>query len=100
LIPTLAGFCQYLEKNARLWEKQALLKLRPIAGDLPLGEEFREMSYPFIVNLPPQQVKTEVFTMKQRTEEILRERDVIGERSNSVSDPFVILNLCCNIFNW
>ncbi|KPL72986.1 hypothetical protein ADM99_05700 [Leptolinea tardivitalis] len=74
LIPTLAGFCQYLEKNARLWEKQALLKLRPIAGDLPLGEEFREMSYPFIVNLPPQQVKTEVFTMKQRTEEILREK--------------------------
>ncbi len=74
LIPTLAGFIQYLEKNARLWEKQALLKIRPIAGDLSLGEEFREGSYSTVVNLPPDQIKAEVFAMKQRTEEVLREK--------------------------
>ncbi len=74
LIPTLDGFKQYLQKNARLWEKQALLKMRPVAGDLALGEEFRSESYPFIINLPPDQIRAEVFAMKQRTEEILREK--------------------------
>lgn len=74
LIPTLDGFKQYLQKNARLWEKQAMLKMRPVAGDLGLGEEFRSDSYPFIINLPPDQIRSEVFAMKQRTEEILREK--------------------------
>ena len=74
LISTLPGFLQYIDKNARLWEKQALLKLRPIAGDLSLGEEFREASYSRVIHLPEEQIKSEVFAMKQRTEEVLREK--------------------------
>jgi glutamate-ammonia-ligase adenylyltransferase len=74
LVATLDGFKQYLQKNARLWEKQALLKMRPIAGDLALGEEFREASFTYVINLPPEKIRSEVFSMKQRTEEILREK--------------------------
>ena len=74
LIATLPGFMQYLEKNARLWEKQALLKVRPIAGDLSLGEELRDQTYSRVINLPENQIRAEVFAMKQRTEEILREK--------------------------
>lgn len=74
LVPTLAGYLKYLENHARPWEKQALLKIRPIAGDLPLGEELREAAQPRIFGLPPEQVRAEVFAMKQRSEEFLREK--------------------------
>ncbi len=74
LVPTLAGYLKYLERNARPWEKQALLKVRPIAGDLSLGEQFREAIHPFVFGFAPQQIRAEVFAMKQRTEDFLREK--------------------------
>lgn len=74
LVPTLAGYLKYLEQHARPWEKQALLKLRPIAGDLALGEKLREAAQPFIFGLPPEQVRAEVHAMKQRAEQFLREK--------------------------
>ena len=74
LVPTMAGYLKYLEQHARPWEKQALLKIRPIAGDLSLGEKLREAAQPHIFGLPPEQVRAEVYAMKQRTEEFLREK--------------------------
>ncbi len=74
LIPTLDGYKKYLLNNARLWEKQALLKVRPIAGDLSLGEELREYAFSLITDLPAEQIRAEVFAMKKRTEEILQEK--------------------------
>ncbi len=74
LVPTLAGYLKYLEKSARPWEKQALLKVRSIAGDLALGEQLREIAQPHLVGLPPEEVRAGVFAMKQRTEEFLREK--------------------------
>ncbi len=74
LVPTLAGYLKYLENHARPWEKQALLKIRPIAGDLSLGEQLREAAHPYIYGLPPEEVRAGVFAMKQRTEEFLREK--------------------------
>ena len=38
LVTTSDGYLQYIQGHARLWEKQALLKARPIAGDILLGE--------------------------------------------------------------
>ena len=65
---------KYLENNARPWEKQALLKVRPIAGDLALGEELIEAAIPQIFGLPPDEIRAGVFAMKQRTEEYLSEK--------------------------
>ena len=40
LVRTLASHEGYYQKWAKTWEFQALLKARPVAGDLPLGQEF------------------------------------------------------------
>ncbi|PWH12135.1 MAG: glutamine synthetase adenylyltransferase [Anaerolineae bacterium] len=74
LVPTLVGYLKYLERDARPWEKQALLKVRPIAGDLALGEQFREAIQPHLFEQPPEEIRAQVFAMKQRTEEFLREK--------------------------
>lgn len=39
LVTTLSGYCDYLQKHARHWERQALLKARPVAGNLAFGKE-------------------------------------------------------------
>ena len=38
----------YYETRGRTWERQALIKCRPIAGDLDLGRDFIEAITPFI----------------------------------------------------
>ncbi|MBL3686994.1 bifunctional [glutamine synthetase] adenylyltransferase/[glutamine synthetase]-adenylyl-L-tyrosine phosphorylase [Leucobacter zeae] len=40
LVRTLGSMLAYYERWAKAWEFQALLKARPLAGDLALGEEF------------------------------------------------------------
>jgi len=72
LVNTSASYLGYLNKNARLWEKQALLKARPIAGNLALGEDFLKQIEPLIYGENPATLRASVHAMKQRTEEILR----------------------------
>jgi glutamate-ammonia-ligase adenylyltransferase len=40
LVRTLASHLAYYERWAKTWEFQALLKARPVAGDLALGQEY------------------------------------------------------------
>ena len=40
LVRTLASHLAYYQRWAKTWEFQALLKARPVAGDLALGEEY------------------------------------------------------------
>ncbi len=44
-MPAMLG---YYESQGRTWERAALLKARPIAGDLALGEEFLQALTPFV----------------------------------------------------
>ncbi len=39
LVSSLTGWRRYHASDARLWERQALIKLRPVAGDAALGAE-------------------------------------------------------------
>ena len=39
LVSSLEGWLRYHQGEARLWERQALIKLRPVAGDVALGEQ-------------------------------------------------------------
>ncbi len=48
LVRTLASHRGYYERWARAWEYQALLKARPVAGDLDLGARYVEMVAPFV----------------------------------------------------
>ena len=45
---TLASHRGYYERWAQTWEFQALLKARPVAGDLALGAEYVEMVSPMV----------------------------------------------------
>ncbi len=45
---TLASHQAYYEKWAKTWEFQALLKARPVAGDLALGIEWTDMAAEFV----------------------------------------------------
>ncbi len=74
LVTTFDGYLQYIQEHARLWEKQALLKARPIAGDITLGETLLDRLEPYLFNHAPEEVRASVFAMKQRTEQILQQK--------------------------
>ena len=48
LVRTLASHVAYYERWAKTWEFQALLKARPIAGDLKLGEAYIDAMAPLV----------------------------------------------------
>ncbi|WP_051707291.1 bifunctional [glutamine synthetase] adenylyltransferase/[glutamine synthetase]-adenylyl-L-tyrosine phosphorylase [Nocardioides aequoreus] len=48
LVRSLESHRGYYERWAKTWEFQALLKARPAAGDLALGEEYLEMVGPLV----------------------------------------------------
>ena len=74
LVTTFEGYLQYIREHARLWEKQALLKARPVAGDITLGEKLLVAVEPQIFNHPLEEVRASVFAMKQRTEQVLQQK--------------------------
>jgi glutamate-ammonia-ligase adenylyltransferase len=44
----LKGYEEYYESWGQLWERAALLRVRPVAGDLQLGQEFLKTIRPFV----------------------------------------------------
>jgi glutamate-ammonia-ligase adenylyltransferase len=55
LVRTLASHQGYYERWAKPWEFQALLKARPVAGDLALGRDFVELVDPMIWRVAEQE---------------------------------------------
>ncbi len=68
------GYIAYLERHARLWEKQALLKARVIAGDRSVGEAFLQRIQGSLYDLDACTLRSVVRAMKERTEAQLRQR--------------------------
>jgi glutamate-ammonia-ligase adenylyltransferase len=48
LARSLASTLSYYDSLGRTWERQALIKLRPVAGDEALGAEFLRLVEPFV----------------------------------------------------
>src|SRR5437588_7516337 len=48
LARSLASTLSYYDTLGRTWERQALIKVRPVAGDLRLGAEFLHLIEPFV----------------------------------------------------
>ena len=48
LVRSMASTLSYYDTMGRTWERQALIKLRPVAGDLELGREFIAAIEPFV----------------------------------------------------
>ena len=45
---SLAAAASYYDTRGRTWERQAMIKARPVAGDVDLGEEFLQQMQPWI----------------------------------------------------
>ncbi|TVR01989.1 MAG: glutamate-ammonia-ligase adenylyltransferase [Spirochaetaceae bacterium] len=72
-----ASLIRYYEQNASLWEHQALLKLRPIAGALPVGWSFLEAVKPaFFASGSPEQIRASISSL----------RDTAVDRSDTDND--------------
>jgi glutamate-ammonia-ligase adenylyltransferase len=74
LVSSLDGYIAYLKSHARMWEKQALLKARVIAGDEAVGRQFLDQAQPLLFDSVAETVRADVYEMKQRTEAYLRRR--------------------------
>ena len=49
---SLVGYQSYYEKDAETWERQALIRARPVAGDIELGQKFVEQAHAFAYSQP------------------------------------------------
>nr|HID59007.1 glutamate-ammonia-ligase adenylyltransferase [Desulfobacterales bacterium] len=49
LVPSASGLVQYYRSAASLWEVQAALKMRPVAGNLQIGYDFLEQIRPILL---------------------------------------------------
>ena len=77
LARSLDGYRTYYERWAQTWERQALVRARPVAGDLALGQRFMEVAAPFVWNRPlTDDDVREIRRMKARVE---RERIPAGD---------------------
>jgi glutamate-ammonia-ligase adenylyltransferase len=76
LVRTLASHVAYYERWAKTWEFQALLKARPVAGDLTLGEAYVDAVAPFVWRAAEREHFVEdVQAMRRRVEEQLPSRE-------------------------
>ncbi|MFI5047984.1 MAG: bifunctional [glutamine synthetase] adenylyltransferase/[glutamine synthetase]-adenylyl-L-tyrosine phosphorylase, partial [Acidimicrobiia bacterium] len=80
LTRTIESYGAYYEQWGRTWEFQALLKARPAAGNLALGERFSVLTSPYVWPdaLDPDAVR-EIRAMKERAE-ALTDRLGLSER--------------------
>jgi glutamate-ammonia-ligase adenylyltransferase len=72
LVRTLASHVAYYERWAKTWEFQALLKARPVAGDLALGERYLAAVEPMVWKAANREnFVPDVQAMRRRVEDTL-----------------------------
>ena len=70
LVRTLASHVSYYERWAKTWEFQALLKARPVAGDLGLGQAYVDALAPLVWSAAERDnFVADVQAMRRRVEE-------------------------------
>jgi len=75
LVRTLASHLAYYERWAKTWEFQALLKARPVAGDMPLGQAYADTLGPLVWQAARREHFVEdVQAMRRRVEQSLPAR--------------------------
>ena len=80
LARSLDGYLHYLRERAAIWERQALIRARPVAGDPDLGAQFVKAieAYIYRPHLDPEDVE-EIRHLKRRIEHerASRRKDVL-----------------------
>lgn len=89
LVTSLAGWRRYHQEDARLWERQALTKLRAVAGDRALGEEVERVAAETVYGTPlewPRAVAEEIMKMRDKIERELGAPDDLKTGAGGVMD--------------
>ena len=80
LVSSLSAWRRYHAESAQLWERQALIKLRPVAGDAALGAEVERLAAETVYGapaLPAHQVADAIAAMRAKIErELARPGDL------------------------
>ena len=76
IIRSMESYESYYEGWGDLWERQALIKARPVAGDMAFGDEFIRMIHPFVYQryldgVTLTEIKADIRRTKARIEERL-----------------------------
>ncbi|MGK2940616.1 MAG: bifunctional [glutamate--ammonia ligase]-adenylyl-L-tyrosine phosphorylase/[glutamate--ammonia-ligase] adenylyltransferase [Immundisolibacter sp.] len=70
LVTTLSGFETYQREEAWTWEHQALVRARPVAGDVTLGAAFETTRQHVLCQArEPDQLRRDIATMRERIRE-------------------------------
>ncbi len=82
IIRSMESYESYYEGWGDLWERQALIKARPVAGDMAFGDKFIRMIQPFVYQryldgVTLNEIKADIRNTKARIEERL-----VGERAD------------------
>ncbi len=89
LVTSLAGWRRYHQEDARLWERQALTKLRAVAGDPALGAEVERVAAETVYGAPlewPRAVADEILKMRDKIERELGAVDDLKTGAGGVMD--------------
>ena len=74
LVTSLASFRRYHAEGSQNWERQALLRARPVAGDEQLGAAFEAARLEILCRPPAEDLAQEIHRVRQRMEsELARE---------------------------
>ena len=68
LVTSLASFERYHATSAQVWERQALLRARPVAGDVRLARSFDDLRRQILRRRLPPNVGEEIHRIRLRTE--------------------------------
>jgi len=72
---SVAGYRRYLAERAEAWERQALIKARPVAGDAAVGRAFEGLVRPFVYRPGVEgRLVHEIRAMKRQIDQALRAR--------------------------
>lgn len=78
LVTSFEAFRRYHEQSARLWERQALIRARPSAGNMDLGREVMKTIEYFVYKQPLQvDFYKEIYHLRARMEKEIAREDKI-----------------------
>lgn len=68
LVTSVAAFQRYHDTSAEVWERQALLRARPVAGDPRLAERFEALRRDILTRPLPATLATDIDSIRRRME--------------------------------
>lgn len=73
LMTSLQAFADYQKQRARLWEHQALLRARPVVGDVRVMQSFEKIRREVLTTIPQasEQLRDEILDMRRKMRENL-----------------------------